>query len=330
MILVEWARTLGLNPIKVSATVWHSACPTCGGRDRFFFHPTERGDYRCRQCGVHGNAIQFARDFLELSFQEAKARLGLFDRFQATSSKQVHINPIQFPDKSWQEKAQGFVESSHQCLLLDSKAITFMKTKYGLLPDTLRGRRIGWSFRKAFQRRFEWGLPEEEKKIWIGFPRGPVIPTFYEHGIGKIKVRDLDWAEGNTFGKYREIPGSSNLTPILGHRMNLIAILVESELDAMLLIQEIGEFCTCVALGGASKKPDEKTCKWLRERKLILYALDSDKAGRQQYNFWRSNFSNLRAWPTNSRKSPADSHIFDGVNLKNWFEEGIRYWEKRL
>ena len=161
-------------------------------------------------------------------------------------------------------------------------------------------------------------------------PRGPVIPDLMDGKVSKLKIRDLDWVEGDPYGKYKQIPGSSNRTSIIGFRANQIALVVESEFDAMLLVQEIGEFCTCVALGGASNRPDPDTCAWLKQRPLILYSLDCDAAGREHYDYWRSNFPNLRPWQADSRKSPADSFVLDQVSLGEWFEAGIRYWWEKM
>jgi DNA primase len=58
---------------------YHSPCPGCHGTDRFHVWPEENngeGSYWCRQCNKTGDAIQFLRDFENLSFQEACARLG--------------------------------------------------------------------------------------------------------------------------------------------------------------------------------------------------------------------------------------------------------------
>lgn len=118
--------------------------------------------------------------------------------------------------------------------------------------------------------------------------------------------------------------------PLFGYLANQTVILVESELDAALLVQEIGEFCTCVALGGAGKKPDPFTTTWLQGRKLILYALDNDGVGKEHYFWWRKMFPQVRAWRANSKKSPADSFLLDGVNLGNWFIEGIQFWERTI
>lgn len=326
-MLLELAENIGLYPKKVSSTrggEFHSACPSCGGHDRFIIWPYT-GKYWCRRCEIAGDEIQFCRDFLGMTFKEAIDQIS-----EPGSNRGLFLDPPRIEtsyvvSRSWQEKAEEFSESSHRRLLIDREAIFFLKSKYGLTVDTIYRYRIGWNPEKRFQYRSEWGLDEPEKKLCL--PRGPVISDMVSGKIFKLKIRDLDWTEEDPYGKYKQIPGGSNRTSIFGFRTNQVALVVESEFDAMLLVQEIGEFCTCLALGGATKKPDLEAFEWLQKRTRVLYSLDCDEAGREQYDYWRSSFLNLRAWPAETRKSPADSFILDGVNLKKWFETGVRYWE---
>jgi len=48
---------------------YHGPCPACGGEDRFRVNPEykKNGYYNCRQCGKHGDNIQFLRDFEGMS-----------------------------------------------------------------------------------------------------------------------------------------------------------------------------------------------------------------------------------------------------------------------
>lgn len=333
MLLLELALQIGLNPKKAAATnggEYSAHCPACPdrGNDRFRIWP-DKGRYWCRRCGVQGDSIQFCREFLGMTFKEAVNQVSESGSVSRNLSfKSIHTEPARLPTASWQKKAEEFCETSHQRLLIDPQAVRFLKTKYGLTLETIHNYRIGWNPEKRFQHRSEWGLDEPQKKLCL--PRGPVISDLLEGGVSKLKIRDLDWIEEDPYGKYKQIPGSSNRTSVIGLRTNQIALVVESEFDGMLLVQEIGEFCTCVALGGATKKPDSETINWLKKRGLILYSLDCDKAGREQYEYWRSHFSNLRAWQAETRKSPADSFILDGIDLKKWFYAGIRYWGEKL
>lgn len=78
MRLLELAQDFGLDPKKTSNTKggeYHTACPSCGeGNDRFIIWP-QLDRYWCRRCDAKGDAIQFARDFMSLSFGEACQRV---------------------------------------------------------------------------------------------------------------------------------------------------------------------------------------------------------------------------------------------------------------
>src|SRR5439155_6306936 len=83
MILLDLAHAVGLSPKKTSYThggEYHSPCPRCGGKDRFYIQPQRQqkncvGYYACRQCGIKGDTIQFAMDFFGLNFVDAVARV---------------------------------------------------------------------------------------------------------------------------------------------------------------------------------------------------------------------------------------------------------------
>lgn len=328
MILLELAVQIGLHPKKEASSKggeYSASCPACSGENRFRMWPNQppRGRYWCRRCRIKGDSIQFCRDFLGATFKEARERMGEPLLTSWAAKKVTH-----FPTNSWQEKAEEFCESAYRRLLIDPEALAFLKSKYGLTLATVERYRIGWNPEKRFQLRSEWGLDNPEKKICL--PRGPVIPDLMHGKVSKLKIRDLDWKEGDSFGKYRLISGSSSHTSVIGFRSNQTVVIVESEFDALLLVQEIGEFCTCVALGGASNRPDSDTCAWLKQRTLILYGLDCDAAGREHYDYWRSNFPNLRPWQAESRKSPADSFVLDQVSLYEWLEAGTRYWREKM
>lgn len=330
MIMLELAMQVGLNPKKVSSAKggeYHSSCPGCGGKDRFRVQPAINR-YACRQCECKGDAIQFCRDFLQMSFQEACERVNGENAEFLPALRSVSLYPSVRPLRTlWIKKADEFVELSNQRLLIDPMQLKRMYKERGLKEETIRIYRLGWNPVNQFSRLSEWGLEETEKSQKMCLPKGIVIPSldFSSNTLNKIKIRRSDWQEGDRY-KYHEVSGGSNLFPFYGLKTNQIALVVESELDAMLLVQEIGDFCSCIALGGASKEPDIVTAEWLKARKLILYSLDCDETGRKRYDYWRSHFPNLRAWPADSNKSPADSFIKDGVNLKKWYLAGVSYW----
>ncbi len=333
-MLLGLIHQMGINPKRVSSTKggeYKSPCPSCGGEDRFTIQPAQ-DYYICRQCNCSGDSIQFCRDFLNLSFHEALEKIGAQDT-RPCSIPKVGSSPITLRQAStcWKEKATVFMEAAHQRLIADSAYLGKIFKERGLKEETIRTHRLGFNPTNRFFNRSEWGLEETQESRKICLPMGLVIPAFdflvsNEAPIHKIKIRRSDWKEGDKYSKYQEVTGGSNVLPFYGLRMNQTALMLESELDAMVCIQEIGDTCSCIALGGVSKEPDINTAEWLRTRKLILYSLDCDEAGRKRYDFWRAKFPNLRAWPADSNKSPADSFVKDGINLKEWFLAGVSYW----
>jgi len=58
--------------------------------------------------------------------------------------------------------------------------------------------------------------------------------------------------------KYVEIAGSTQCLSGYGDANLKMGVLIESELDAILLHQYVGDKFFCIALGGCGKRPDRK------------------------------------------------------------------------
>jgi DNA primase len=326
MNLFDLVEEMGLEPQKTSSSrggEFHCPCLVCGGDDRFMFWP-ETNRYWCRQCKAKGDAIQFCRDFQKLSFHEAcvKTKKDLPESRYPSRRRLSDPAPVRIPSSSWQDRAKIFTESSLRRLLIDKTAMELLLQR-GLTVDTIKKHRLGWNPVKAFYRRTDWGFEEKDKQEWVCLPVGMVIPISENDAIRKIKIRKSEWREGDPYGKYYEIPGSSNILPVFGSLSNHVVVIVEAEFDAMLVIQEAGNLCSCVALGGAQKRPDAYLQQWLLQRKLILFALDFDEAGKNEYSYWQTSYPNLEPWPTPEEKSPGE-YFKIGGNLKDWISNGIK------
>lgn len=327
MNLLNLAEELGLEPKKHSASQggeYHCPCPHCGGEDRFMFW-LERNRYWCRQCDAKGDSIQFCRDFQGLSFFEARNKIHR-ESPQPTPKPKKNISTEQSKSSPqiWQSKAKIFLTTSHQRLLIDHTAIELIQ-KRGLSLDTIKAYQLGWNPIKSFQQRAEWGLEEKQKQKWICLPTGIVIPCFNNDVIQKIKIRKPQWKEGDLYGKYYEIPSTKNVLPIFECGSTEIVIIVESEFDAMLIMQEAKDLCSCLALGGAQKRPDSYLQTWLKNKQLILFALDFDEAGKKEYIYWEKRYPNLRPWPVPEEKSPGDYHVKGGC-IREWVLSGIKIY----
>lgn len=334
MNVLDLAEALNLSPKKSASTnggEYKSMCPKCQeGIDRFCIWPNQgkTGRYWCRVCETHGDGIQFCRDFLGMSFQNAYQKLNFTPSvFNMPLIKRKAVVPnITIPVTSlWKQAAKQFIASSHKKLIAQPEVIEYLLQR-GFMLDTIQRFSLGWNPENLFDQRERWGLPQEIKEN--GFPKrqwlhkGIVIPTYVNNEPMKIKIRRSAWTKEDSLPKYVEISGSCQSLSIYGDKSKPI-IIIESELDAMLIQQEAGHLVCSIALGGVSKKPDAVTHKWLKQAPLVLLSLDFDETGKKKYAFWMKLYSNLRPWPSPYAKSPGDAITIFSVNVLSWIKAGL-------
>ena len=343
MTLLELAQEIGLDLKKTSNSKggeYHSACPHCGeGLDRFVIWP-ELNRYWCRRCDINGDDIQFCRDFMQMSFREASLRIQRpAPSPRKNRQRDERLAASKEPPKEWQEKASAFVDWAHKQLTQSPSQMLELKQR-GFRDNTILRFKLGFSMKTTsrgsqdfFRERVEWGLPLEyksvgqQKKLWL--PSGLVIPTYSSSGcVYKLKVRRQGWQQNDPLPKYVEISGSKSCPSIYGDTTSKVAIILESELDAMLIQQEAEDTCFCVALGGASKRPDIFTSQLLDQTSLILWCLDNDEAGKKAALWWREMYPHLRFWPVPIGKSPGDALKDHGMNLREWLLRGVTYYKQ--
>lgn len=339
-ILLELLEQRGVSPQKVAGTYggeFHSPCPGCGGEDRFHVWPEQNngdGSYWCRQCGKGGDAIQFLIDFEGLSFHEACERLNRpvpaqqkYQTPRVPHKKSSGVKPKQVehesPSNLWLEKANALVEWAHQNLLKSSAKLKWLFAR-GIKKKTVKQFRLGWNPGKdgkdLWRPRESWGLDtvmigKRKKRLWI--PAGLVIPLIDDKGhVLRIRIR-------RTKGKpsYYVIPGSAMPCMVFGQGGRAFVI-VESELDAILLDQEVGHMVGVVATGSSSAKPDATANQALKAAPIILNALDYDTAGAKALAWWEKNFPQSERWPVPQGKDPGEAWQA-GVDLVKWVCAGL-------
>lgn len=339
MELLDLAQELGLNLKKTSNSKggeYHSSCPNCGeGVDRFVIW-SEINRYWCRRCDVKGDAIQFCRAFMNMSYRDASYKVrGNYHGYNQIQYKRPIYEELlvsEKPSKIWQGKALAFT-SWAQNQLAQSAASLKELHKRGFNNTTIMQYKLGYAINDFFREREDWGLSCEykaegvTKKLWL--PSGFVIPTSSDDGtIYKLKVRRQKWTPQDPLPKYVEISGSKSCPSLYGDKEKPVAIVLESELDAMLIQQEAGDICCCIALGGATKKPDFHIDQLLKNIPLILWCLDNDEAGKKAALWWRENYINLKFWQAPIGKSPGDAFKDHKVNLRDWILSGIDHYKK--
>lgn len=347
----------GIQPRRVGGQhggEYHSPCPFCGGRDRFACWPlaeTALGGGRgwCRGgsaagngCDWKGDAVQYLRDRRGMTFAEAKECLGLSDvvaRRPAGGSVARQAAPAWTPDPAvapsdlWRTKAMAFVTHCEAELTRRPAVLEWLAAR----GVPARKYRLGFHVVDrggvAYRPLSAWGLDGPRKpdgrESCLALLPGLVIPYFDAGGVlHKLKVREFEcapwpkWASGD---KYREVKGSNQRYSIYGQGRD-VAVVVETELDAMMLAERVGDFAACVSTGSAQRKPDADAAELLRAARLVLNALDADAAGaKAAWSWWAQEFPNAKRWPVpkNMGKDPGDLARAGG-DVRLWVEAGVR------
>lgn len=323
MELLQLAEADGLRLKKVSSTSggeYHSPCPACGGRDRFIIW-TKKNCYFCRRCEKKGDAIQYLRDFHKLSYVDACARLQVRPAYTFHQKNQIKNvfdpRPSVPPSLKWKQKASEFIKQSHQSLFSTPHGIELF-LKRGFSVKMMKEYQVGWNPYNLWLSRELWGLkPMEGKRLWI--PKGLVLPTFdlETREPIKLKIRRDDWESNIELPKYIEICGGMQTPSRFGIVKNKPIMIVESEFDAMLVQKFAGDLIGCMALGGASKRPDAQAHRILANAPVILFSLDVDSTGAIAYQWWRKIYPHLKLWLPPIGKSPGEA-CEKGIDLSEW------------
>lgn len=347
MNLIDLVKEIGLQPFKTAATnggEYHCPCPTCGGVDRFAIWPIQKQDkcigrYWCRQCGANGDAISFCRNFLRLSWEDSLKKLNIpsidLQRiYMPVIKNQDQLQVAKEPSAKWKEKALIFVEDCH-CNLFKNSEIIHQLYERGLSDEIIKQFKLGYCCNSAsgnmkdfFDDYTEWGLESvlkedgKLKRLWL--PRGLVIPCFSGNGdVLKINIRRLDWHEEDKLGKYIKVTGSIKAPAVYGDVNKRVAIILESEFDAILIQQFAADVCFCIATGGSTQPLDIYTDHLIRKSILFLICPDVDAAGAKFLHKLQEQYKQAKLWPSPKGKSPGDALKDHKVDLREWVMQGL-------
>lgn len=340
MDLLDLVKETGLNPKRKATTQggeYSSPCPFCkDGHDRFLTWPNrsnkngvyQGGRFSCRVCGKYGDAIGFLKYLHGISYRDACERLNIEPRNRDTSNVPMpKFKPptAREPSEFWKKKAFAFVEWGHSQLMKNQKALAYVMNR-GFTLESIKKFKIGFNPIDLWRAREDWGIESQTKedgtlkKLWL--PSGIIIPTFSDDHIIKIKIRRSKWKEGDELPKYVELSGSKQSPSIYGDQNLKVALVIESELDALLIQQFVSDFVYCVALGGSTKSLDLETYQLLREISILLFCPDFDEAGAKAWVKWKKMFPAIQRILTPDGKSAGDAHIA-GVNLREWIRDSL-------
>jgi len=347
MNLVEIAQGVGLDLKKVAETdggEYHGPCPACGGKDRFIIQPNKKknkcyGGYWCRQCGIHGDAIQFCREFYGMSFEEAARHVNAnievitaASKFKIVSSTKFKPVELTNPPARWLLRADLLTLFSQHEILQNSRIRVWLH-KRGISDELIVKHRLGWCPEEIFHLREDWGLAYEEDEngkprcVWV--PEGLVIPTIDSSSemVIRMKIRREKWIEGDRLPKYVAVSGSMKGLSIFGDIKKSVILVVESELDAIVLAHLVGDIAFSVAVGGSTKNPDYVTDYLARNAKSLLIGHDNDNAGLEVFKKWKNIYSHAQAFPTPVGKDIGEA-IALGFDVKQWILDKLKDSEK--
>lgn len=340
MTILDMVTQRGIRPKWVAGTAggeYHSECPECGGIDRFYIQPHKqmkncKGYFCCRKCGTSGDAIEFARKFLNFTFQQAIQEIGAVipdsHSFLQALTRSSAFKPavLRKPKMQWLSQATEFVNESHRQLLNNHEILNYLYNR-GIPLNSIIKYKLGWSDSDQFFERSTWGLSEEYnrrgnlKKLFI--PRGIVIPSIDKSGeVIRLKIRRSSWTINDKLPKYMIIPGGMNGLSVLEGSKDSV-IVVESELDAYLLHAISSDFATIVSVGGNIKTPDNVVDRLAKSTHKLLINYDNDSGGEAMLAKWKKLYSHAIPCPTPMGKDIGEAFA-QGFDVKSWLMEILK------
>jgi len=314
-------------------------CPWCGGEDRFSIHPNQ-DHYVCRQCRKAGDSIQFVKNYYNKSYVEACQHLDIpvntklrpsLDPADPRHNQNIKWSPrlATMPPKAWQNKATAILFAAYKHLLSPAgKPHREWLNDRGINNNTIKTARMGWNTTSLSFDRETWGLAPEtdphtrkQKNIWV--PAGLIIPYFRNNSPIRLRVR-----QQNPIGNdpYIIVSGSHmgyfDCTIHTGtDESNNPAFIVEAELDAWLLYQEIHQAARVFAVGNSSARPDTAAHEYINSHGTVL-SLDTDQAGEAENTWWTKQYPHVVVHPSEFGKDPGEAYEV-GVDITAWAIDGL-------
>ncbi|MGW8157398.1 MAG: CHC2 zinc finger domain-containing protein [Desulfoprunum sp.] len=315
----------GLGPKKKTGAEYASPCPSCGGRDRFVIH-ADTWRYWCRGCGKSGDALQYLRDFHGMSFPDAAALVGK-QLSPNRQSRPAKMQPAPKPTPAsqpaaWRERAALGIARAHENLLGNDEVLEWLRLSRGITRETAERFNLGWLTKDRFFWRGEFGLEPDGPKKKMVVPSGLLIPWRDQ----RIRVRRNNAADAEKFGRYHLVSGSVKDPFLIGDPYENTAIIVESELDAILLSQELTRPAFVVAMGSTSNRPDTELIDKLSSCPVVLVAMDTDEAGSKAWKWWTDNVPGVfRAMTPAAIGSDITEAFLAGLDLNEWLGVSMEF-----
>lgn len=329
-------KAIGLKKIANSGELGGPCPKGCGHRVHVV--PGEGGGFWwfCRACYPHDNnkahdAIAWVQWAENKTFPEACESLG-GEKGQKAAPQAPRLTPPQekrdlaarlptaaAPGDLWQARGRAFLAFAQEKLWGDPQALGYLRGR-GLSEDTIRAAGLGYCPKAYRDKAAAWGLDPAEypKGVWL--PVGWVIPCETAGTLAYIKVRR---PEGEP--KYACVSGSKKAGAIYG--LDLVGgafdlCIVEGEISALSLRQELAGVAAVVSVGDAGGKPTAAALATMATVPRWWAVFDHDKAGTSGAAFWGELSARVRPlpWPWGDRGEKYDCNdaLRAGEDLAAW------------
>jgi DNA primase len=287
------------------------ACPWCGGTDRFavFIADTPQR-FKCgihgNGCGRHGDAITFLREHKGLGFQQAIAFLQ-GEKVDLSRRRDNYERPgLAYMDKRWQERVARFCKQAELDLSEDSELqVMSYLWQRGLEDETIKAAHLGAAVFNG--------------KTCLVIPWYDVKKGLYT----RVTLRDIYATDPKK--RYTQLAGGSNEALYGAVDLNRPIILVEGELDALTIAQQLGDLAAeiaVIATGSTGANRTAKPMMRLSAAPHVFVAFDSEERGEQGAVYWMQHLPNVTRWRTPIGKDANESYM-SGVDLQAWAQAAL-------
>lgn len=274
---------------RASAREWAGPCPRCAGRDRF----RVKGDkWMCRHCSNRWRDLAgYYHEMRDMPWPEAFRAAGIEPGERSQARQEVEEEPVRdVASPEWQAVAMAAFSVAREAIWTTAGlgALRLLHDR-GVRDETIRARGLGFASGAPVLLRQG---PAPWPSMMVPGP-GVLIPWFVGGALWQVKVRLLrptdpknkilhcrwmDHARDVTCPPPAAAPTLYGADTLRGHD---VAILVEGELDAILLHQEVGDLVGVVTLGSAFYNLPARAIPHLLPLRRILVAYDTDTAGHE-------------------------------------------------
>lgn len=259
--------------VRGKGTEYHGACPSCGGSNRFYVQDAAGQDgralYRCRECGIAGDALTWLREVEGLDYTDALTELGMTQHAWGGAGRNryrpqviaAEPEPVEAPGAAWQQAAREHVKRAQLALWAPegARALAYLEGR-GFTRATILDARLGYCPADSWAKRSDFGLDDVEDAktgrvtTQLRLHRGIVIPWVIDSQLWRVETRRPVTADD-----WECVPGAQLLAAL------------DTTGQVWRQLKTLG-FASCARLARALRLPEaevREACTWLHEQKLI-------------------------------------------------------------